>query len=120
MNMQNGGFKLRPKKPSKFGAKKTGGYDSKKECQRAAQLRSMQANGLITGLQEQVPYTLLPSQKGPDGKTIERPVLYYADFTYRLPDGTLVVEDTKGVRTPEYIIKRKMMLYFHRIRITET
>ena len=30
-----------------------------------------------------------------------------------------VVEDAKGVRTPEYIIKRKLMLYLHGIRVRE-
>jgi hypothetical protein len=29
------------------------------------------------------------------------------------------VEDVKGMRTPDYIIKRKLMLYIHKIRITE-
>lgn len=90
----------------------------------------MQKEGKITNLQRQVKYTLIPAQREPDtigkrggvkkGKLIERECAYYADFTYNLADsGTLVVEDTKGVRTTEYIIKRKMMLYFHGIKIKE-
>lgn len=31
----------------------------------------------------------------------------------------MVVEDTKGMRTKEYIIKRKLMLYEYGIRIKE-
>lgn len=37
---------------------------------------------------------------------LERGVYYIADFVY-YRDGEYVVEDTKGVRTKEYIIKRK-------------
>lgn len=37
-------------------------------------------------------------------------------------DGTWkqVVEDTKGAKTKEYIIKRKLMLYIHGISVKET
>ena len=105
-------------------------FDSMKEYWRFAELKQMQAEGKITDLQRQVKYILLPAQREPDtigkrggvkkGKLLEREVAYYADFVYKLADsGTLIVEDTKGVRTTEYIIKRKMMLYFHKIRIKE-
>ena len=65
------------------------------------------------------PFTLIPSQKDENGKTIEKPVKYIADFVYKTKNGVLVVEDTKGVRTADYIIKRKLMLYIHKIRIKE-
>jgi hypothetical protein len=105
-------------------------FDSMKEYWRFAELKQMQAEGKITDLERQVKYILLPAQREPDtigkrggvkkGKLLEREVAYYADFVYRLADtGTLIVEDTKGMRTTEYIIKRKMMLYFHKIRIKE-
>lgn len=105
-------------------------FDSMKEYWRFAELKQMQAEGKITDLQRQVKYILIPAQREPDtigkrggvkkGKLLEREVAYYADFVYRLSDtGTLIVEDTKGMRTTEYIIKRKMMLYFHKIRIKE-
>lgn len=54
-----------------------------------------------------------------EGKVIEQECSYYADFDYIGKDGTHVVEDTKGVKTKEYIIKRKLMLYIHGIRISE-
>jgi hypothetical protein len=38
---------------------------------------------------------------------------------YTTEDGLQVVEDTKGVRTKEYIIKRKLMLYKYGIRVRE-
>ena len=45
--------------------------------------------------------------------------MYVADFVYE-DNGDTVVEDTKGMRTKEYVIKRKLMLYRYGIRIKET
>ena len=108
-------------KPSrnKSGAKKSGGYHSRKEHRRANELRLMQRAGLITNLREQVSYELIPTQRGADGKVLERACDYIADFVYTDKDGKTVVEDTKGVKTKEYIIKRKLMLHVHGIRIVE-
>ena len=53
------------------------------------------------------------------GKVIEREVSYVADFMYGTKDGKLIVEDVKGIRTKEYILKRKMLLHFYGIRIKE-
>jgi hypothetical protein len=105
-------------------------FDSKKEAKRWAELQALQFSGVITDLQRQVKFVLIPTQREPDtigkrggirqGKTIEKECAYYADFTYKLADTSeLVVEDAKGVRTPEYKIKRKLMLYVHHIRIKE-
>lgn len=108
-------------KPSrnKYHAKKSGDYDSRKEHRRANELRLMQRAGLITNLREQVSYELIPTQRGADGKVLERACDYIADFVYTDKDGKTVVEDTKGVKTKEYIIKRKLMLHVHGIRIVE-
>ena len=54
------------------------------------------------------------------GKLIERAVSYIADFVYTDENGKTVVEDAKGFRTKDYIIKRKLLLYMHGIRIKET
>ena len=105
-------------------------FDSMKEYWRYIELLHMQQEGKIKDLQRQVKYTLLPAQREADtvgkrggikkGKLLEREVAYYADFVYRLADtGMLIVEDTKGMRTTEYIIKRKLLLYMHGIRIKE-
>ena len=51
-------------------------------------------------------------------KCIERECAYIADFVYK-ENGKTVVEDTKGFRTKDYILKRKMMLHVHGIRIKE-
>lgn len=79
----------------------------------------MQRAGLISNLREQVSYELIPPQRGADGKVLERACTYIADFVYRDKLGNTIVEDTKGVRTKEYIIKRKLMRHIHGITITE-
>lgn len=106
-------------KPNKYHAQKSGGYASRKEHRRANELRLLQRAGLISNLREQVPYELIPTQRAPDGKVIERACSYIADFVYTDQHGNTVVEDTKGVRTDVYRIKRKLMLHVHGITITE-
>lgn len=104
-------------------------FDSKREAARYQELCFLEKAGQIKDLQRQVKYILIPTQREPDtmgvrggvkkGKVIEKECAYYADFVYTTDDGLLVVEDTKGMRTTEYIIKRKLMLYVHGIRIHE-
>lgn len=79
----------------------------------------MEKRGEIFGLRLQYEMVLIPAQRDESGKLIERAVTYIADFAYLDRDGELVVEDAKGVRTPAYIIKRKLCLYMHGIRIRE-
>lgn len=93
-------------------------FDSRKEASRWKELCLMQRAGLITNLNRQVNYILIPSQYI-DGKCVERSVSYVADFVYK-QNGELIVEDTKGKKTPEYVIKRKLMLQVYGIRIKET
>ena len=87
-------------------------FDSKHEAERWQELQILQRAGVIEQLKRQVRFDLIPNQNG------ERGVYYKADFTY-LQNGELVVEDAKGFKTPEYIIKRKLMLWIHAIRIRE-
>lgn len=92
-------------------------FDSVKEYRRFCELRLIERSGAITDLQRQVKFELIPSQRI-GGKVIERACSYIADFVY-IENGKKVVEDTKGFRTPDYIIKRKLMLWVHGIRIKE-
>lgn len=92
-------------------------FDSAREARRYQELRLLTRAGKITGLQRQVPFELIPAQKR-DGRTIERPVKYVADFVYQ-ENGETVVEDAKGVRTKEYVIKRKLMLWEFGIVVRE-
>lgn len=109
-------------KASKYGNKKVevNGilFDSKKEARRYLELTALQAAGEIRDLKRQVSFLLIPSQRI-DGKVVEREVRYVADFTYYDKGGSYVVEDTKGYRTLDYILKRKMMLFFLGVRIKE-
>ena len=93
-------------------------FDSRKEATRFAELKLLQRAGEIFDLQRQVPFTLIPKQTR-DGKVIERPCVYKADFVYKDKDGTEVVEDVKGVCTKEYRIKKKLMLWQFGIVVKE-
>ena len=118
-------------KRTKYGAIRTNGYDSKKEAKRAAELELMEKAGVSQFLEKQVEFVLIPAQyetifeitkKGttkPKQVCIERKCSYYADFTY-YADDVFVVEDSKGMRLPDYKIKRKLMLQVHGIKIKET
>lgn len=114
-----GSHAKRGKGKNKYNAQKTGGYDSKKEYRRACLLKALLRSGEISDLREQVKYVLIPTQRDSSGKLLEKECSYYADFVYRDKEGNLVVEDTKGVRTSEYRLKKKLMLKVHGIRITE-
>lgn len=114
---------------NKYGNRRVGNHASQKEHNRAAQLKLWQRAGLISDLREQVPFVLIPAQYGtcgtdlkgkPTRVLLERACRYIADFVYKDNEtGQTVEEDTKGYRTKEYIIKRKLMLAVHGIRIRE-
>lgn len=111
-------------------------FDSMKEYRRYNELLLLERAGAIQDLRRQVPYELIPAyyeeiytgeyyQRGPQkGEPkrkrvcVEKPTTYYADFVY-IEGGETVVEDTKGFKTPEYILKRKLMLHVFGIRIKE-
>lgn len=122
-------------KYGKYGNKKTTvdgiEFDSVKEADHYCELKFLQKAGVISNLELQKEFELIPAQyetferygkKGQqlkDGrKCLEKSVVYKADFVYT-ENGQTVVEDTKGMKTKEYIIKRKLMLYIHGIRIKE-
>lgn len=93
-------------------------FDSAKEYSRWCELKMLERAGEIADLERQKRFELIPTQKI-DGKTVERPLSYIADFCY-VENGKPVVEDCKGMRTDVYIIKRKLMLFIHGIRVRET
>lgn len=102
---------------NKYKNKRLCGFDSKAEMNRWEELSLMEKEGLIEALERQKRYVLIPSQYI-DGKCVERPCTYKADFVY-IKDGQVIVEDVKGFKTKEYIIKRKLMLKKYGIRIKE-
>lgn len=98
---------------SKYRNIRSGGRASKRENKRAQDLRLLEKIGEISDLEEQVKYELIPKQEG------ERAVTYTADFRYKDKQGKIHIEDSKGFKTQQYIIRRKLMRWVHGIRIEE-
>jgi len=105
-------------------------FDSKKEGMRYLLLKDMERQGEIHDLRLQVPFELLPpiyreetvqlkTKTKTVTKLVQRAVHYVADFVYTDRQGIQHVEDTKGLRLPDYILKKKMMLALLNIEITE-
>lgn len=92
-------------------------FDSRKEAERWCELKLLERSGKISDLKRQERFVLIPTQRIKD-RVVERPLHYVADFTYT-ENGEKVVEDVKGFRTKEYVIKRKILLYLYGIRIKE-
>ncbi len=82
-------------------------FDSQAEAMRYCQLKLMQEAGAIQGLTTHPRY-LLQDKFSYRGK-VERAIFYEADFAYT-ENGASVIEDTKGVKTEAYKIKRKLFL----------
>lgn len=106
-------------------------FDSRKEARRYQELLLLQRGGVIQNLKMQVKYNLIPAQYetyeryGKNGqrlkdgqRLLEKECSYIADFVYT-ENGKEIVEDTKGIKTKDYIIKRKLMLWIHGIRVRE-
>lgn len=93
-------------------------FDSQAEWRRYNELLMLQCVGDISKLRCQVKFHLLPEITDSEGRVLETAINYYADFVYE-QDGKTVVEDVKGFRTPEYRIKRHLMLWIHGIKIRE-
>lgn len=107
---------------SKYRNKKTvcGGitFDSMAEAKRYEYLSLLERTGHISGLTMQVELVLIPKQ-AKEGGGCERAVKYKADFVYSNGTIGVIVEDVKGFKTKDYIIKRKLMLEKHGITISE-
>lgn len=108
---------------SKYNSRKTivdgQKFDSRKEANRYQELLLLEKVGTIKNLSRQVKFVLIPSQRDETtGKVVERECSYRADFKYT-EDGKTIVEDVKGFKTKEYIIKRKLLLWRYGIKIRE-
>ena len=105
-------------RPSKYGANRLDrngnphGYASRKEAKCAADLKLLEQAGKISGLREQVKFELVPGKNGVSG------IYYVADFVYE-EDQQPVILDTKGFRTQEYKLKKKMLYLLCGLTITE-
>ena len=105
-------------------------WDSKREYQRWLVLRQAEADGLICKLERQPKFELIPAIKETYVKhlktkdkvcerTAQLPITYTADFSY-FKDGVRVIEDVKASKfmlPKEFVLKAKMMKYFHNIDV---
>jgi hypothetical protein len=95
----------------KFNAKPTTiddiGFSSRKEANRYCELKLLQQSGEVVFFLIQVPFRL-------PGK-----VKYICDFQIFWADGTVTFEDVKGVRTPMFILKKKMVEELYPVEILE-
>lgn len=125
------------KKENKLNAVKTDGYASKREAERAAELRWLEKAGKISDLQEQVKFVLTPAvweeipqfgKKGqpikPKRRCVQREQAYFADFVYIDNEtGRTVVEDAKGYKGGAtyriFVNKKKQMLDKYGIKVVE-
>lgn len=88
-------------------------FDSKKEAKRYIQLKQLERAGLIKKLRLQVPFVLI------DKSVYGREIRYVADFVY-VENDVEIVEDVKGVKTPIYKLKKRLMAERYGIKIKET
>ena len=83
-------------------------FDSRAEHRRWVHLCHLQAAGLICDLRRQVAYELVKSVKFNDASRAKPAIRYVADFVF-MEKGVEVIEDVKGVLTPEFKLKRHLM-----------
>lgn len=114
-------WKMTNRKMNKYKNIKNSNFHSKKEERRFKELQLLQKAGEIYGLKSQYKFELIPKQVDENGKCLERACNYIADFVYYSKDNQLIVEDVKSIatKTKDYIIKRKLMLLKHKIKIQE-
>lgn len=107
-------------------------FDSKKEMLRYMALKDAENKGIISDLQTQVKYELIPAVteeyvehlKTKDRiktRTVQLAITYKCDFTY-IKDNQLVIEDVKAspkMLPKEYILKKKMLFALKGLRIKE-
>ena len=103
---------------NKYGAVKTQvdgiTFDSKHEAEVWCELKLMQRAGIIRDLERQVKYELIPKTD------LFRASVYIADFRYYdCETEKTVVADAKGVRTKDYLLKKKLMYWLHGIEVRE-
>ena len=100
---------------TKYNAKRTTvdgiTFASQKEAKRYQELKLLERAHKIFSVIVQPRFDLIVN-----GKKCGK---YLADFSYHTDDGGLVVEDVKGVKTPVYRLKKKLVKALYGIDITE-
>lgn len=107
-------------------------FDSEKEMKRYVILKEAEKDGLISNLQLQVKFELIPAVKEEyvehlktkdkiKTRTLQLPITYTCDFMYKKGDET-IIEDVKSspkILPKEYTLKKKMMFALKGIQIKE-
>ena len=105
------------KKPNKYNARKTiicgHTFDSKREADYYLELLARKQAGEIVRIGFQPQYTLLEGFKDNTGKN-QKPITYTADFFVTYADGRSEVIEVKGVRTRDYLLRKKLFLHMMR------
>ena len=101
-------------KPNKYNARKTmvcgRTFDSKREAEVYLELLAQKQAGEIVRIGFQPQYTLLAGFKDNTGKN-QKPITYTADFFVTYADGHSEVIEVKGMRTRDYLLRKKLFLY---------
>ena len=108
---------------SKYGNKRVQAdgkkFDSQKEFRHYLKLKNLAAEGKIYGLTCQVPFHFPVNGEALKYIDSNRKIKYIADFEYFTPEGKRVIEDVKGFKTRDYLIKKALMMSCHGILIEE-
>ena len=105
------------RKKNKYTARKTvmcgHTFDSKREADYYLELLARKQAGEIVRIGFQPSYTLLAGFKDNMGKN-QKPITYTADFFVTYADGRHEVIEVKGMRTRDYLLRKKLFLYMMR------
>ena len=105
------------KKQNKYHARKTTvcgrTFDSKREADYYLELLARKQAGEIVRIGFQPSYTLLAGFKDNTGKN-QKPITYTADFFVTYADGHSEVIEVKGMRTRDYLLRKKLFLHMMR------
>jgi dsDNA-binding SOS-regulon protein len=82
-------------------------FASKKEAKRYRELEMLKKADALLFFLRQVPFHLSGNVK------------YVCDFLCFWKDGTVTIEDVKGIKTPIYVLKKKQVEATYPIKITE-
>ena len=110
-------LRVQSRKKNKYNARKTvmcgHTFDSKREAEIYLDLLSRKQHGEILRIGFQPQYTLLEGFKDNTGKN-QKPITYTADFLVEYADGRHEVIEVKGMRTRDYLLRKKLFLHMMR------
>lgn len=109
----------RRKKLNKYGARKTTmcghTFDSRREAEYYLELLELKRRGEVVSITLQPSYELLEGFTDNTGKR-QRPIKYTPDFLVTYADGHTEVVEVKGMKTRDYMLRKK--LFLHKMRET--